>query len=125
MKVEEIDQLTIFDVLYEFDETKANWTDILRTFERCTVLAMIPEEGMSPLENPFKRGTEDHTKRDRLWSDYTYAIFSYLDGDQSTKWFRACDMFKKHRDDQKPCPMVVYRSKRSDEFRPSHVVEYL
>lgn len=57
-----MDQLTIFEVINEFDDSKCNWIDILEEFEICTVLAVIPAEGFSPLENPYKYGSDEYEK---------------------------------------------------------------
>lgn len=119
-----MDQLTIFEVINEFDDSKCNWVDVLGAFETCTVLAMIPAEGFSPLENPYKYGSEEHQKAHKIWREYAYAIFSHI-GPSEKSWEVACNRFKSHRDSNEPCLMQIYRTKRSDDFRPSEVMEYI
>lgn len=124
MLAEEVDQLTIFDVIYEFDESKANWTDVIGHFEKCTVLAYIPKDALAPTEIPYKLGSKEFKYHKQIWSDYCTAIWHQI-GFAENAWEIALRKLKEYRDEGKPCPMDIHRSKSDDEFRPTHVVEYL
>lgn len=109
-------------MLEQFDPQLAKWENILGCFERCIVLAYIPKDVLSPLEQRMLHDPDAYN----LWREYAGAIFSYLGpGDV---WGKACDMLREFRDAEKPCPMEIRRSIKHPEwdyFKPSRVAEYL
>ena len=120
-----MEQITIFDVINQFDEKLANWEDVLGQFEKCTVLAYIPEDAKSPLEQGYSGpGNPEKERRHKIWGNYTKAIWHQL-GFVDNAWEKACRRLEEFRDSKKPCPMVIHRSIRKDDFRPDHVVKYL
>jgi hypothetical protein len=126
-----MDQLTIFDVINQFDEILANWINVFNEFDKCYVKAFIPKDALSPLEQGYS-GTinPEKERRHKLWGDYTTAIWSYLMDvekiPQGKAWDEAAEKLKEYRDTEKPCPMEVVRwHSRNTDFRPEHVVEYL
>lgn len=120
-----MEQLSMDDLLYQFDEDIAKWEDVLGCFERCTVKAYIPKEAVSSLEQGSMHRIHNQYQYE-LWREYAGAIFSYLGpGDV---WGKACDMLREFRDAEKPCPMEIRRSIKHPEwdyFKPSRVTEYL
>lgn len=128
-----MEQLTIFEVLNQFDENLANWENVLDNHENCTVLAYIPEDALAPTEmfglrwdNPM------YIRKKKLWGDHATAIWGYVswvEGIPSgTSWTIACNRLKEYRDAKKPCTMVITRSYRFKDrpyFKPDHVVKYL
>lgn len=123
-----MDQLTIFDVMSQFDENLANWTDVLGHFETCVILAYIPKDALSPLEQWTLRWDDPERKRkEKIWRDYCTAIWHQI-GNVDDSWEKACRKLQKYRDEGKPCEMELSRSHRfmrMNDFRPDHVVEYL
>lgn len=121
-------QLTIFDVMYQFDENLANWKDVLGQFEKCIVLAYIPEDALSPLEQGYSGpGNQEKERRHKLWGDYTTAIWHHISFVDDA-WEKACRKLQEYRDTNKPCPMEIHRSNhfmRMNDFKPDHVIEYL
>lgn len=119
-----MNQLTIFDVIERFDENLANWTDVLGSFERCTVLAYIPKEAKSAMKNGFP-DTPEKKRIDDIWGNYACAIMSYI-GFVDKRWEKACNKLQEYRDAGKPCPMEIHRRKDGTmDFVPERVVEYL
>jgi hypothetical protein len=122
-----VEQLTIFEVLDAFDENSANWENVLNNHERCTVIAYIPEEALSPIEIPFRMGSSEWEHHKKIWGDYCIAIWREI-GFVDNAWEKACRKLKEYRDTKKPCPMQInrcFRFKERPYFKPSHVVEYL
>lgn len=114
-----MDQLTIFDVMSQFDENQANWVNVMNQFDKCTVVAYIPKEALSPTEIPYRHGSKEWDYHKKIWSDYCTAIWHHVG-----KWEIALDKLEKYRDEGKPCPMMIYRDNRGC-FKPEKVVEYL
>jgi hypothetical protein len=127
-----MEQLTIDDYYWEFNESLANWDDVLGQFEKCTVLAYIPKDALSPLEcgidgKGFRIGSKEWKYHTKLWRDYTVAIWNQI-GFVDDAWEKACRKLQKYRDEGKPCEMELTRSDhfmRMNDFRPEHVTEYL
>jgi hypothetical protein len=127
-----MEQLSIFDVIYEFDENQAHWENVLDNHERCTVLAYIPDDALSPLEIPHRSGSKEFEHHKTIWGNYATAIWHYVSWVEripsETSWRFACDRLKEFRNANKPCPMEITRSFRFKDrpyFKPEHVVEYL
>lgn len=129
-----MEQLTIDDVIFQFDENLANWEDVLGQFEKCSILAYVHEDALSPLEvgNGFRYDSEVFNYHTKIWGRYASAIQKYLlwveKEPNETSWNKACRRLQDYRDSKKPCPMIVSRSKHfnnMNNFRPNHVVKYL
>lgn len=68
-------------------------------------LAYVPAEALMPTECPFHYDQMMEDPRVVAWKEYTFAIYMDLVGSQATKWERACDLFRKARDEQEPVMM--------------------
>lgn len=116
-------QLTIFEAMVQFDESRANWKDVAGHFEKCTILAYIPKEALAPTEIPYRIGTPEWDHHKKIWGDYCTAIWHYF-WREDNAWEKACRKLQKNRDEGKPCQMEIHRDNFGC-FRPDHVVEYL
>lgn len=116
-----MDQLTIFDVMYQFDESKAKFKKCAAGYEYCDVVVLIPKDVLSPVEYWMKYGArrEEEVKNREKWSAYVTAIWNYK---SDRDWETACNMLEEYRDQEKPIAISVYTY---TEFQPEHVIEYL
>lgn len=118
-------QLSMDDLLQQFDEDLANWKDILGQFEICTVRAYIPIDALSSLEQWQMRWEDPERKRRvKLWGDYCTAIWHHV-GFAENAWQIACKKLENYRDERKPVEMQLTRRKNGIDFIPDRVVEYL
>lgn len=118
-----MEQLTIFDVMYDFDESRAIIQQMAE-FKYCNVLAMIPEDVLSPVEfglenRNFWYGSVEEKVNRKKWNNYTTAIWNNEFG---RDWGTACNLLDEYRVKKEPIKMRVYLH---FDFRPNHVVEYL
>jgi hypothetical protein len=127
-----MDQLTIFDVINQFDESRVRWENVMNEFEIGYVKAYIPKDALSPLEQNYSNGLSgaERERFHKLWSNYTSGIWGYILSTEkiphSTSWHKACDRLQEYRDAGKPCPMEVVRwFNKHNDFYPENVIEYL
>lgn len=99
-------QLTIFDAMVSFDETKAE-VKTLAGYRYCDLLVIIPKSALNPIEQKYY-GPGDPVKdmRHKLWSEYTIGIWHY----ESCEWIKADNILKYHRDNNIPAKrkLVAY-----------------
>lgn len=122
--IKDMEQLTMFEVLEQFDPNLAKWDNVLNCFEKCTVLAYIPQDALSPLEQWRRKYNPDDYK---LWGNYAMAIWRRL-GHSDKAWSIACNMLQEYRDSNRPCLMQINRSIEFPDryyFKPDRVAEYL
>lgn len=55
-----MNQLTIFDVIEQFNENLANWTSVGGSYEKCTILAYIPRDALAPTEAGYPSNPEQN-----------------------------------------------------------------
>jgi hypothetical protein len=120
-----MEQLSMDDLLYQFDEDLAKWEDISGHFEICTVRAYIPKDALSPLEQWQMRWEDPERKRrEKLWLDHCVAIWHQV-GFAENAWQIACRKLESYRDEGKPVEMQLTRRKHGIDFIPDRVAEYL
>lgn len=69
--------------------------------ENC-IKQVIPKDVVSPLESNKGVNTEEFRKQQLLFSKYVHAIQKA----QNCSWFKARELFFKHRDSQEPISML-------------------
>lgn len=138
-------QLTIFDMLQEpqepkaelFSEDKANWNqerhwvNHLPNDWTCNVLGIVPTSVQSPLErgDSMAIDSDEWKKQQNIWKEYAYSISKMIPyherGEEDTNgWSAACEMLKQSRDERKPIELFIWKW-QVPLFEELVVVEYL
>ncbi|GGD05205.1 hypothetical protein [Pontibacillus salipaludis] len=112
-------QLTLEDLIYQFDESKINvkqsYLDRMEYFE---VKAYIPENVKGPLELGMRPEGEEFQRKLDLWCKYAVAIWDFDD----LTWQQATQQLRNFRDADQPVGMKIWLH---SDFRPESVTEYL
>lgn len=118
-----VEELTIFETLNSFDESRANWRHLPKfNTEYCDVLAYVPKQALSIEENDYFHRDKRKNFEYGLWENHCFAIWRYH---QTLSWDKASELLQRYRDNDKPVYMRIYKNKNLEWFVSTQVVKYL
>lgn len=118
-----MEQLSLIELLNNFNPQLANWKPGVDNHKYCEILAYIPADALSPIEQSYSGPTNDLKEyRHRLWCNHALAINDYLG--VNAKWEEAISLLGKHRKANLPIGMKITEW-RMKYFMNTQVVKYL
>lgn len=117
--------------IFSFEPKIADWKEAPWSTEHmCEVLALIPEDILSPIERKkYRPGSNEWNAQQNLWSTYVTAISTAIPYSARSKndvngWCAACDLLKVHRGNKQPVKLKIHE-RQKDNFLDTEIVEYL
>lgn len=110
-----IEQLSIFETLNSFDESRAKWKRDAGGKEYCEVLAYVPAQAV---KTGKRSKIEDYQYE--LWEFHCHAIWIFA----KCSWEEAVVLLNEHRLNEKPIGMKFYKGNMA-LFLATQIEKYL